>query len=207
VAYNWTKLFDLLMSLKSSGPFQFLFLNHETALINALMSGTIPLRGKKDYQFEFCRIESLLSPESKILPLSNRVTSYRRSQTILSSHTSFLSEVKFENVEADMNALQTWLAENALENKVVVPTSVARHPSKATVEKLRDYLSKQQNEPIRTKKELFEDLKAGNILELGNRCANLSKRAFNRIWTDDAPAAWTKAGFRPGRSRKNKSPR
>jgi hypothetical protein len=205
VAYNWTKLFDLLMWLKSSGPFQSLLVDHETALINALMSGKIPLRGK--YQFEFSRIESLLSPESEILPVFNRVTTYRRSETILSSHTSFLSKVAFENVEADMNALQTWLLENALENDLVVPTSVARNPSEAALENLKDYLSKQQNEPIQTKKELFEDLKAGNILELGNRCANISKRAFNRIWTDHAPAAWTKAGFRPGRSRKIKSPR
>ena len=71
MAYNWTKLFDLLRWLKSSGPFQFLLFDHETALINALMSGKIPLRGK--YQFEFSRIESLLSPESEILPVFNRV--------------------------------------------------------------------------------------------------------------------------------------
>jgi hypothetical protein len=202
VAYNWTKLFDLLMSLKSSGPFQFRFLNHETALINALMSGTIPLRGKKDYQFEFCRIDPLLSVESNISLYLNCVTTYTRTPSLLSSGTSFLNQTTFKDVEADMNGVETWLLDNAIENDRVLPTGLARHPSKAAIQDLERYLSEQPNEPVPIKKEVFEDLKAGNVQKLGNRYQSLSFREFSRAWTKSAPAPWTKAGVRPRRSRK-----
>ena len=203
LAHKWTKLLDLLMWLESSDCFQSLIINHETALLNALTTGKIPLRGKKQGQYEFCRVDQLLSRESKIWLTSNRVTTYALTQTILSSGTSFLNQMVFEDVEADMNAVETWLLENAIKNDRLVPTSVARHPSKAAVEDLKRYLSEQPNHPIQIKKEVFDALKAGNIRRLGNRCASLSYREFSRIWTESVPDAWTKGGFRRGRQRKS----
>jgi hypothetical protein len=188
--YKWTKLFDLLIWLQNHPDYKFCFLNHEQALENALFSGQIPFRAKDRFKSEFARIESQLSNAGKISVYGN------------SAEIGFR---KLEYVEADRNAVETWLIENAIDGGHALSHAGVHSPSKVAIDDLKRYLSTRPDNPPEIKREFFERLKGGNIPELGNRYRFLSKRAFDRAWTEAAPVAWTKGGFRRGRQRQIKS--
>jgi hypothetical protein len=190
--YKWTKLFDLLIWLQNHSDYKFCFLNHEQALENALFSGEIPIRAKDRYKSEFARIESQLSNADKISVYGN------------SAEIGFR---KLEDVEADRNAVETWLIENAIDGGHALSHARVHPPSKVAIDNLKRHLSTRPDNPPEIKREFFERLKGGNIPELGNRYRFLSKRKFDGVWTEAAPAAWTKGGFRRGRQRQIKSPR
>ena len=192
MVYRWTRLSDLLVWLQDHPQFQFALLNREEALTNALTSKAIPIRGRERYKSEFARIESQLSIRSKIYILGNLVET---------------SNGTFENVEADLSSTQRWLLENGVDSNVHVLGEIASSPSSKAIQDLKDYLSIQEDYPQRIKREFFDQLRVGEILRLGDRYRTLSFRAFERAWAESAPEAWTKAGFRSGRTRKIKSPR
>jgi hypothetical protein len=184
------------MWLKSHRDYQFAFLDHEQALENALRSREIPIRGKergyKRYNSEFARIELQLSNESRISVIGNRVE---------------IGFTSFEDVEADANMTENWLLQNAIDTGYMLPNTSVLPPSRRAIENLKQYLSTRPDSPPQIKQEFFERLKAGTIPELSNQYGSLSRRAFERVWTETAPEPWTKGGFRPGRQRKTKTPR
>ena len=100
--YKWTKLFDLLIWLQNHPDYKFCFLNHEQALENALFSGEIPIRAKDRYKSEFARIESELSRT--------------RTKLFFSGNSAWMGFSKFEDVEADLSAVERWLIENAIDS-------------------------------------------------------------------------------------------
>jgi hypothetical protein len=178
VAHNWTKLFDLLYWLQTSAEFKFAVVNHEQALIHALLSKEVPIRGRKDWlSSEFDRIELKLSTEDQV--------SFVRC-CIRQGLTTYY------DVQADQNKVE--------------PCLQSGNPTDSAIAQLKEYLSTRQAEPPMIKRELYEALKAGKISELGNKFANLSGRQFSRVWAESAPMEWRSPGFRRGRARKTKTP-
>jgi hypothetical protein len=197
--YKWNKLADFWCWLKSHPDYQFSFLDHKQALENALRSREIPIRGKerrKQYSIEFSRIESQLSNGSRIFVWGNRIE----------TEDGWSASV-FEEVEVEADAAEKWLVQNAIESGRAIPDAKIPPPAAKAIDDLKQYLSTRPDSPIQVKRDFFDQLRAGGIPDLGNRFKSLSNRKFGSIWTECAPKAWTKAGFRPGRQRKNKSPR
>jgi hypothetical protein len=191
VAHNWTKLFDLLYWLQTSAEFKFAVVNHEQALIHALLSKEVPIRGRKDWlSSEFDRIELKLSTEDQV--------SFVRC-CIRQGLTTYY------DVQADQNKVEPWLRDNVVEEGAV-PLLQSGNPTDSAIAQLKEYLSTRQAEPPMIKRELYEALKAGKISELGNKFANLSGRQFSRVWAESAPMEWRSPGFRRGRARKTKTP-
>jgi hypothetical protein len=198
--YEWHKLSDFWSMLKTHQDYEFSLLDHEQALENALRSREIPIRGKergwKRYSSEFSRIESQLSNWSRICVWGNRVETQEGWGASI-----------FEDVEVEANAATRWLAQNAIESGRAPPNIKIPPPAAKAIADLKHYLSTRPDSPVQIRREFFDQVRAGGIPELGNRFKSLSYRQFGGIWTECAPKEWTKAGFRPGRQRKIKSPR
>ena len=192
MAHDWTKLTDLLCWLQADDRFRFKLFNHETSLCNALRSKKVPMRGRKGGPpSDFDRIELKLSEGDKIFPSSNFI------QQSLSRFSSF------EDVQADKSAVETWLIDNVLDDSLV--SRRRDKPTRSGIDKLRDYLSRQDRPTPPIKTEFFNELRDGKIDELGNHYSNLTRREFDRIWGASAPTTWRLPGFRRGRSRKTKT--
>jgi hypothetical protein len=147
-----------------------------------------------------------LSEQSTIRIFGNSIDIYTQGQTSFGL-SNFPMKLTFEEVEADKSAIEKWLLQNAIKTGFSLSNNIAVPASQIAISDLEKYLSERPDNPIQVKAEVFDDLKAGRIHELGDRYRSLSKREFERIWTHSAPEAWTKGGFRPGRMRKIKSPR
>jgi hypothetical protein len=189
--YKWTKLYIFLSWLKNDPNYLFSFLNHEEALENALRSREIPIRGKERYKTEFARIETYLSNESRIQLWGNRIASGEG-----------WGATVFDDVEVEAHPAENWLVQNAIDDGRALSNSTPPQPAARAIDDLKRYLSTRTDSPPPTKREFFARLKAGEIPELGKGYGSLSYRKFSAIWTECAPAAWTKGGFRPGRQRK-----
>jgi hypothetical protein len=203
--YKWTRLIDLLFWLKQHPDYQFLFVDHEEVLRNALRSREVPIRAKE--RTEFARVELLLSDKSTIDIWLNSITVLDKSTIEIWGTRIPVHPRRLEYVEADANAFEKWLRENAIDRDRVLPDTPQRSTSARAIDNLEQYLSTRPDSPSQIKREFFDALKDGRIPELGNRYKALSGRAFNLIWTEHAPEAWTKGGHRPGRPRKIKSSR
>jgi hypothetical protein len=191
MSYKWTRLIDLLAWLETHPDYRWCFLNHEQALKNALLSKEVPIRATAGWTAEFARIEKRISYKPAFFEFGKP----KGTEIDCTLNRIKIDGEVFNGAEADAAAVEKWLVQNAMSAGFDVAKTTP--PSDKAIADLQSYLSTRPDSPPQIKDEVFAQLKAGAIPELGNRCKTLSRRAFDTIWTGHAPEPWTKGGRRP----------
>ena len=201
----------------------------EAVVASAVKSGSFPVRGHRDLasyagDVDFVilnrgnayeRIDKLMTPDAKISVYGDTVTvklppaggatvvnwMQRGSFTPEPSvFTAWPRWIKYNDVEADRGAVETWIRENALPADWIItagPTSEVDQRAAAELA-ARDYLQGlPPYAPIKTKKEFYREINHPDH-ELYETCGKkkLSERALEKVWSS-APLAWRRGGRRP----------
>jgi len=218
---DWAPLSQIFYELNDSKhPLSYVsyaLMNREAAIISAVRSGEVPVRGRRGSAFD--RIENHMTPYAEISVYADTVAvklpppggaggatvvDGMRQGGLSFAFAPPLRRFEYVYVEADRRAVEAWIRENALPAGWISAASPTSEVDQRIAAELavRKYLEDlPQHAPIKTKAEFFEEINSPDH-ELCDRCGNgeLSQRALDRVWAS-APQAWRQGGRRPANRR------
>jgi hypothetical protein len=190
LSHDWIGLLEAANEL-ANGELRCALGDSDGAILNAIRSGEVPLRGRMRGELALTRIE--------VFDL--RRASFHISLSEIDFGAPFSASRErgsFSNVQIDFTKLVEYLRENLCIND--------RHlfdgtPTRGAEQTLKYWFQHEVNRGARHRKEdLWAGINTGSH-ELYDACGNgkLSKRAYLQIWRNLAPAPWKRPGRPPDR--------